>query len=208
MTLRRQPLQARSRARIDQILDAADQVFLEMGYDAATTNHIAARAGVSIGGLYRFFPDKDALLVALAERYGAKMAALGAEVTTPDQPGLTLAERVGRGIDAFNALLVAHPGFQTLIEQARHPALVAGLQAQDAGMSGLIGGTLLHLRPKMDPAERAIIATVTNLVLGTLQTLSLRGDDAHRAAVVAEAKVMVSADLSRRLGIPEDVPLS
>jgi AcrR family transcriptional regulator len=68
---RRMPRQARSRATVSFVLDAAAQVFAERGY-AATTNEIAERAGVSIGSLYQYFADKDALLVALAERHLAE----------------------------------------------------------------------------------------------------------------------------------------
>lgn len=63
---RRSPIQERSRVTVDAIVEAAAQVFVESGYDA-TTNDIAARAGVSIGTLYQYFADKDALLVRLAE---------------------------------------------------------------------------------------------------------------------------------------------
>ena len=47
----------------------ATRIFDERGYRATTTNHIAAAAGVSIGSLYQYFPNKDALLAALAERH-------------------------------------------------------------------------------------------------------------------------------------------
>ena len=54
---------------MEQIVQAATQVFAERGYAGATTNHIAERAGVSIGSLYQYFPNKDAILVTLAKRH-------------------------------------------------------------------------------------------------------------------------------------------
>ena len=67
-TARRRPSQARSRVTVEAILDAAARVLEERGYAAGTTNRIAERAGVSIGSLYEYFPNKDAIVVALAER--------------------------------------------------------------------------------------------------------------------------------------------
>ncbi len=66
---RRRPVQERSQATVSAILEAATQVFARHGYAAGTTNRIAERAGVSIGTLYQYFPNKDALLVALAESH-------------------------------------------------------------------------------------------------------------------------------------------
>ena len=66
---RKTPLQARSKATVEAILGAASQVLKRKGYAAATTDRIAERAGVSVGSLYQYFPNKDALLVALAEQH-------------------------------------------------------------------------------------------------------------------------------------------
>jgi AcrR family transcriptional regulator len=66
---RKKPVQQRSRFTVDQILEAAARVFAERGYAGATTNHIAKRAGVSIGSLYQYFPNKDTILVALQEQH-------------------------------------------------------------------------------------------------------------------------------------------
>lgn len=66
---RKTPQQARSRQTVESVLEAAAQVFAQRGYANTTTNHIAARAGVSIGSLYQYFPSKDSILLALAERH-------------------------------------------------------------------------------------------------------------------------------------------
>jgi AcrR family transcriptional regulator len=75
---RKLPRQPRSRATVEAILEAAAQVFQHHGYAAGTTNRIAERAGVSIGTLYQYFPNKDAIVVALAREHLAQgTAALG-----------------------------------------------------------------------------------------------------------------------------------
>jgi AcrR family transcriptional regulator len=72
LTPRKLPKQARSEATVEAILEAAAQVFEHRGYAAGTTNRIAARAGVSIGSLYQYFPNKDAILVALVRQHLAE----------------------------------------------------------------------------------------------------------------------------------------
>ena len=64
---RKRPLQERSRSTVDVVLEAAAQVLERDGYTATTTDLIAERAGVSIGTLYQYFPNKDAILLALAQ---------------------------------------------------------------------------------------------------------------------------------------------
>ena len=69
---RKCPVQRRSQATVEQLLVAAVQVFEEHGYAGTTTNRVAARAGVSVGTLYQYFPNKEALAVALLERHLAE----------------------------------------------------------------------------------------------------------------------------------------
>jgi AcrR family transcriptional regulator len=66
---RKMPVQDRSRAMVGYVLEAAAQLFGELGYEGTTTNRVAERAGVSIGSVYQYFPNKEALLLALAERH-------------------------------------------------------------------------------------------------------------------------------------------
>lgn len=63
------PRQDRSRRRVAALLDAAADEFAERGFAGATTTAIAARAGVPIGSLYQWFPDKEALLYGIADRH-------------------------------------------------------------------------------------------------------------------------------------------
>lgn len=67
-SLRRVPVQRRSADRLDRILDACAQLLDQSGYELITTRAVAARAGVPIGSVYRYFSDKRAMAEALAHR--------------------------------------------------------------------------------------------------------------------------------------------
>jgi AcrR family transcriptional regulator len=67
--LRKQPVQQRSAKRVEQMLEACAALIDEVGYDGVTTTLIAERAGVAVGSLYQFFPDKRAVAQALTKRH-------------------------------------------------------------------------------------------------------------------------------------------
>ena len=66
---RKSPVQARSAASLDAILEATIQVLLQVGKESLTTTKVALRAGVSVGTLYQYFPNKSALLKAALKRH-------------------------------------------------------------------------------------------------------------------------------------------
>lgn len=72
-SLKKQPQQARAKATVEAIVTAAAQILVEQGYDQASTNHIASRAGVSIGSLYEYFPGKEAIFAQLRRREGDRL---------------------------------------------------------------------------------------------------------------------------------------
>ena len=74
--VRRQPRQDRSRAMVDAIVEATWKVLAEEGYAAASTNRIAERAGTSVGSLYQYFPNKDAIVAAVQRRHHADLSAV------------------------------------------------------------------------------------------------------------------------------------
>jgi len=73
-TLRKEPRQARSRDTVDVIIEAATRVLSSEGYDRASTNRIAEVAGVSIGSLYQFFPNKESIFASLRQRFFEELA--------------------------------------------------------------------------------------------------------------------------------------
>ena len=81
--MRRVPQQARSRQRVEAMIDAAERLIGEHGYDAVTTTQVAEAAGVTVASLYQFFPDKRALAQVLAQRYVDRYIA---DVDASDSP--------------------------------------------------------------------------------------------------------------------------
>ncbi|MEV4000775.1 TetR/AcrR family transcriptional regulator [Actinomadura sp. NPDC049753] len=78
---RRTPSQDRSRRTVERILEAATRVLSERGYDGASTNRIARAAGVGNGSLYQYFPNKDAIVIAVLDRFADRLAdRLGEEI--------------------------------------------------------------------------------------------------------------------------------
>jgi AcrR family transcriptional regulator len=76
LTPRKSPRQSRSAVTVTAILDATARILIERGYTGTSTNAVAERAGVSVGSLYQYFPNKDALIAALHKRHIEQMKAL------------------------------------------------------------------------------------------------------------------------------------
>ncbi|MEL6225190.1 MAG: TetR/AcrR family transcriptional regulator, partial [Cyanobacteria bacterium J06627_8] len=112
--MRRKPKQARSQERVKHILDIAEQLFLEIGYDATTTRAIAARSGVSVGSLYQFFPDKEAILKALAIRYMHAQYQRFLDLHTTEAVTLPLRRYVDQMIDVFDQFYTDYPGSRAI----------------------------------------------------------------------------------------------
>lgn len=97
---RKSPVQARSAASVDAILEATIQVLLSVGKERLTTTRVAARAGVSVGTLYQYFPNKSALLqAALKGHLSAIFRAV--ESACREQEGKPLRDMVTALVTAF-----------------------------------------------------------------------------------------------------------
>jgi AcrR family transcriptional regulator len=156
-----------------QLLDAAAEVFAENGYAKATTNAVAARAGVSPGTLYQFFGNKEALAAGLAERYRTALAQAHDQAFDTGYASLPLPELVDRMVDPMIAVNVANPGFKALFTAADMPAHVAAPARElHTAVTGRIGSVLTARLPNL-PAEdvhrTAVVATqIFGALLGTI----------------------------------------
>jgi len=97
---RKTPVQSRSRATVDAIFEATIQVLLRDGMNGLTTTRVAVRSGVSVGTMYQYFPNKQALVYALNERYLDSLAER-IEATCAVHEGAPLARMVEALIDTY-----------------------------------------------------------------------------------------------------------
>lgn len=104
INLRRQPKQQRGKERVEKILDAAAAVFDQVGYQAATTHLIAARAGTAIGSLYQFFPDKAAIFQAMELRHAERVKAMWEQIDIPSLVQLPLRQMIHLLVMAISEL--------------------------------------------------------------------------------------------------------
>lgn len=141
-TLRNEPVQARSAARLSALLDAAAGIVNEIGYERLTTAMVAERAGASIGTVYRYFPDRIAVLQALAARNLERVL----ESATLE----VLNERHETWASALGA------SFSVLVEAFRN----------EPGFRGLRAGDVLDLRPAT--LDRTFNSIVSDRLLDAL----------------------------------------
>ena len=104
---RKLPRQARSRATVDAVIVATTQVLIDHGFERATTARIAERAGVSIGSLYQYFPNKAALIAALIKNHVDAVSQLTQQIvehsaTSTLKDGLKKIVRAGTSAHASN----------------------------------------------------------------------------------------------------------
>lgn len=123
---------ARNDVYRQHILDAAEAVFAERGFEAAKLQDIGARAGLSMGTIYAIFPGKTELFTAILEDRGRELAALVQEVARADA---TPREALDRLIDVYIGYFVEHPAFLRMhlrsgVSWALGPALATAGQVQ------------------------------------------------------------------------------
>jgi AcrR family transcriptional regulator len=160
--LRRVPQQDRGQRRVDLILDAAAAVIAEVGVDGATTNAIAARARTSVGSLYQFFPNKDAIVQALAVRYTSAFVQLMDRVMAPAVADLPLRELMQGMVEPIAAYCDANPTYRH-VYAATNDA-VRGPSAEEArlheAVASRIEAVIARRCPWVPEAQRRVTAVV------------------------------------------------
>jgi AcrR family transcriptional regulator len=156
---RRQANQARSRQTVESLLEAGARVLVQRGYAGATTNRIAETAGVSVGTLYEYFADKDAIFDALIQRQ------IEALVEAIRSEGLDLKAPLGATLERLVRVAIG--------AMPRGPAFIRALE-QVPGSA---------LRRRLTRARAQVVAFIRQLL--EARRAALRVKDLDLAAFVA-----------------------
>jgi AcrR family transcriptional regulator len=186
---------------MSSILDAADALIAEAGYEAMGMNALAERAGISPGSLYQYFASKDAVLDALVERYSSTLTEFRDAHLTEAAADGPLDEVVGRFIDAMVQFKADQPAFWALFHgSAVDDRLVRAAAQLDEQLVARLEDILALRSPTMSQDRRRLVATVVIATTRSLLPLVLERSGAERTAAAAEMQQVIFAYLSQALG--------
>ncbi|MHC3467825.1 TetR/AcrR family transcriptional regulator [Streptomyces sp. 7R007] len=194
--LRRTPQQARSRARLARVLQAAERVLVGEGVEALTTTRVAAEAKVSIGSLYQYLPDRDAIIDALAAGYFTKLEAVMDDLVEA-AAARAWEDPVGVLVDTYAGLYRTEHGFRALwfgsglTERTR-----AADREHKRRMADGVRRVLLALGVARDDAALARACHAAILAADALAQEAFRRDAGGDGELLKEAKVMLRGYLA------------
>ncbi len=182
---------------VETILEAATRVFVEQGYARATTNRIAAAAGVSVGSLYQYFPSKDAIAVELLRRYREGLL----ELVASRLSGVTREsfERVVHGllVDLVRAEGINPALHRVLIEQVLRTSARKEMLGFEERLEAALVEALRAAGHDLDDPELAAFVLV-RVVLAVVQSVVVERPRYKNVALANELTRAVMGYLERR----------
>jgi AcrR family transcriptional regulator len=170
---RAKPKQKRGEQRVAAILNAASEVFAEVGYEAATIHLIAARADTSIGSMYQFFANKDAILKALVDRYVERATAVFAAMNVDSMATATLEDSVRLILVPLKEFIRDNRDFQVIFSSSIGSTLLAGtIRLMDEGILARTDAALALARPQISASDRRKYSLVCMMIMKGLLALA------------------------------------
>jgi AcrR family transcriptional regulator len=200
-TPRKRPRQARSRATVDTVLEATARVLVKRGFDGLTTNLVAEAAGVSIGSLYQYFPNKEALVGALIEKHVEDMTSLCLSELTRVAL-LPVPQAIRSVIELMIRAHAVEPELhRVLTEQVPRVGRMAKLREIDALTHRMVAGLLATRKSELaiDDPDLASVVLVSAIEAITHRAALFAPELLRDPRLVDEACTMVG----RYLGVAE-----
>jgi AcrR family transcriptional regulator len=190
------PRQARSAKSLDLILDAAERLLQDRGVVETSTVDVATAAGVSVGRLYYWFPDKDAVVRAVLTRAENRLRILLVDLIVEDseQPSPELLNRL---LPAVGGFFREHRGSLAVLQRGPMDDADPGLPLRELFV-GLIATAVESRVPDVATEERDLVAnTVVRIIIAMLGEC-VRADEQQSAVYLHELEYVVSSYLRCR----------
>ncbi|GAA4185350.1 TetR/AcrR family transcriptional regulator [Streptosporangium oxazolinicum] len=189
--------QARGLRRMEEILDAAEEVIAEIGYADMTTNAVAERAGMSPGSLYQFFRNKEEILDGLLDRFTEGRSAHWEARLTGDVLRMPVADLIDQVVDEIVAYKTSRPAYWALLHgSATGDRLAAASERLHRGIARRIAGVLAVRAPHLGEERRLLVATMMLSTVRAVLPLVAAGPPDRAAELTAELKALLTGYLS------------
>lgn len=183
---------------MEQILDAAMRVIAKVGYARATTNAIAAEAGISPGSLYQFFDNKEQIAQALEKRY-ANLLDSSTHAALHTRAGQPLEVRLGKLVDAIVTFACDTPGFQALFSERPYSAGVAHVaHNHHEAIVAELDRIVADEAPALGKADRALVTQVATQICRALMPSVVAAEGPARRRLIAEMKAAITSYVEAR----------
>ena len=183
--LRKNPIQRRSKATVEAVLEAGARLLLTIGYDKASTNKIAEKAGISIGSLYEYFPGKEAIFAEIRRRQDHRYARMVQAEPVPATVRETLRLNIKTyirlalsNIELHAALVRDVPKFAT--SEAESILIVDSLEQSNR----TINSRAIKLRPQCDTA--IALELTTRVLRSTIDDYAMHAPEQLKQSVVTD----------------------
>jgi AcrR family transcriptional regulator len=202
---RRIPLQERSRARVERILDTAAELFISVGYDAATTEQIAAKAGTSIGSIYQFFPNKRAMFDAIAARHLSDASGLFEQFIGVDADSTPWRVLLERTIDAYTSYHRQNLGFRAILMNWKlSPEFLEAGEMLNREFARRAAMILKARAPHLDDEQLAAASTLAVELMSAVLIVSVRMTEEEAQMIFKETKTMLVRYLTPYMNAPAE----
>lgn len=187
--LRQMPQQARARKTVELLLDVAGQLLCEQGWNGFNTNLLAERAGCRVATVYRYFPDKLAIITTLAQRTVANWDSAFSDFDESLRQSGDLRTVWPLYLDRFVGILQNSPDARAVRKAMQAvPSLRALDQADNARLAELMAQSLIDHIPQMALSDARISARLLIETAVTMIDLAMDSQGPERAAYLAALK--------------------
>ena len=193
---RRQPTQDRAKARVERILVAATELIAETGSDAVRMTEVAARAGIPIGSLYQYFPDKTAILRLLIMRFMERTRDVLSATISGVTDRATAIERIDALVVGYYQSFLNEPVIRDVWSGAQSDKILQEIDVEDSRLNGkLMFDAFKSMVLKAKHERFGIVCFLLMQTAGTATRLAIAVDRKEGDMLVEEYRRIARTEL-------------